>query len=225
MGILLIGSIGYGSKFYLFCKNYLKIVYAFSLLIILSAESSAQSIYTEKGKYSFEAGIAYESTFQNIPQNISAMSYDLGVSLLGYIDVGADYFQTLADAGTSADGVTGFMNFFASKDTDYNLSVDFAITNVNSDTYLLAGISFYSKYSVNANNSVNLFPTLNLGILTTGNLALGFGMQLEKDISKNLGVIFYPGFSAALSLSGGKSSGYTPANGAEVFINVELIAK
>ena len=170
----------------------MKVILVIIFLTFGIYKTTAQGIFTEKGKFSADAGFGYI-----ISDDFNALSYNLSASLLGVIDLGFNYFRALpSDNFKRAEGNTGYIDFFVKKDSLYGIVLNMAFSTVNYESAFLAGLSIYSKLNSLNGFPFNIAPYFSLGYLTTDDIAAGFGIAVERKINKNLSIVITPAVNA-----------------------------
>lgn len=109
----------------------------FSILIIFAVQGIfAQGMFTEKGKFSLDAGIGY------ISQNkYDAIAYNLSSSLFGLFDIGVIYSKALpSNQSKRAEGATAYIDFYVKKDSSFGVVLNTAFSTFNFESAILAGL-------------------------------------------------------------------------------------
>ena len=168
----------------------------FLILVILSVQGTfAQGMFTERGRFSLDVGIAYISQ-----DKYDAMAYNLSSSIAGVIDIGVTYSKALpSEQSKRAEGATAYIDFYAKKDSSFGIVLNTAFSTFNYKSAALAGISVYTKLSASQSNVLNFYPLLSIGVITTEDFtfALGFGLPIEYSLSSNFSLVITPGFNAS----------------------------
>ena len=170
----------------------------FLILVILSVQGTfAQGMFTERGRFSLDVGIAYISQ-----DKYDAMAYNLSSSIAGVFDIGVIYSKALpSNQSKRAEGVTGYIDFYAKKDSLFGIVLNTAFSTFNYKSTILAGISVYTKLGVSQNNVLHLYPLLSIGAITTEDytfaFALGIGLPIEYSLSNNFSLVITPGLNVS----------------------------
>ena len=167
------------------------------LLIILITLGTrcifSQGIFTRKGNFSVDAGVGY-----TINDDFNGMSYNLSTSLLGFVDLGFNYFKAFpSNTFKRAEGNIGYLDFYVKKDSLYGVVLNIAFSTINYESALLVGLSFYGKLDFTNRFPFNFAPYLSLGYLTTEDIVAGFGLAIQKKTNKNFSVVLTPAVNAS----------------------------
>jgi len=157
------------------------------IIILLTLGPSsifAQGIFTEKGNTSVDAGVGYM-----INNDFNSLSYHLGTSIQGVIDVGLNYVGTVPN---NIIGNTLYLDYFIIKDSSYGVVFNGASVNLNNASAFLVGFSVYGKLIFANRFPFNIAPYVSLGYLTTMDISLGIGLAMEKKINESFSIILTP---------------------------------
>lgn len=166
------------------------------LFLIGSSEILSQGMFTQKGRFSLDAGIGYISN-----DKYDGLVYNISTSILGVIDLGANYFKAFpSNTFKRAEGNTAYLNFYVKKDSSYGIVLNTAFGTVNNESSFLAGLSFYGRFVSTNGFPLNIFPYLSIGYLTTEDVAVGLGLAIEKYFNKNYSIVITPAINASNSI-------------------------
>ena len=183
----------------------------FSILFIFAVQGIfAQGMFTEKGRFSLDVGIAYVSQ-----DDYDAIAYNLSSSLFGLFDIGVIYSKALpSNQSERAEGGTAYIDFFMKKDSSWGIVLNTAFSTFNYNSAVFTGISVYAKLSLSKNNILHLFPLFSIGVITAEDFyfALGLGFAIEYSLSNNFSLVVTPGFNTSNDVN-------------QVVVSLELILK
>jgi hypothetical protein len=158
------------------------------LFFLCSHLINAQGMFTKVGKFSLDAGVAYLNNGSE-----SGMAYNLSTSIVGTIDIGADYYRAFSsDAYKRTEGGSGYVDFYMHKDSALGAVLNLAYSSYNYSGSFLVGISGYARIMNAIGQNINLFPYMSIGYLTFANVAFGIGFAIEKQLNNNFSVVVTP---------------------------------
>lgn len=160
------------------------------LLTLVPSSIFAQGIFTEKGNTSVDAGVGYMAS-----NDFSSLSYRLGTSIQGVIDIRLNYIGTVP---YNIIGNTLYLAYFVKKDSIYGVELNGASVVLNNASAFLVGFSVYGKLFFANRFPLIIAPYFSLGYLTTKDISLGIGLAMEKKINESFSTILTPTVNAGI---------------------------
>ncbi len=173
----------------------MKRIFVLTLLIFWNSGILAQGMFTEKGKFSLDIGTAYLRS-----STLNGLSFNLSSSLFGVVDLGANYFKSFPSSKfKKIEGGTGYIDFYAQKDSSYGVVVNLAVSTSNYQGSFLVGSSLYGRFIHSDGFPFNIFPYLSLGLVSAKNLAIGFGLAFENSLNNKHSLVITPAVNADIT--------------------------
>jgi hypothetical protein len=94
------------------------------------------------------------------------------------------------------EGATGYLDFYAKRDSVYGIVLNLAFGEFNYEGALLAGLSFYIK-AAGDHLPINFYPIFSIGVMSTEDYAVSMGIALEKPLSDNFSLVLTPGINGS----------------------------
>jgi len=192
------------------------------LFTLLVSQGFSQGMFTKRGNFSFDLGFGY--VYSNFNENkFGSLAYNISSSIFGVFDIGGTYTKQSSGYNfKNIEGGTGYLDFYIKKDSLFGIVLNTAYSYFNYESNFLVGLSLYGSFVIKT-NSIKTYPSLSIGILTTEDLAIGFGFAFEKIISDNFSLVLTPAVNSTLSLRDSENG--ARENSAQIILLLESIIK
>lgn len=197
-----------------------KILLIFLLALPMHNNIFSQSMYTNGKGLALSAGAAMVNIYR---RHTVYPSYTgtIGVSLFGYIDLGAEVLSFNGLSGGYAKARSSYYIDINVRNQPVGALINVSYAGVVPDNNLSVGATFYKRIEIQNSEILNyIIPELHFGYIISEYMSTGIGFAIQKDLNEHFGLVLTPGISGVFNVV--NSENYYN-NSLQLFLGLEVV--